>query len=53
MSDDLFGCFDMKDVTAKEIQRKIHESFSFRERQVDEKLEYCGSNIQKMENGHW
>ena len=51
--DDLFGCFDTKDAVSKEIQKQIHETFSFREWIVDDKLEYCGSNIQKIDNNHW
>ena len=51
--DDLFGCFDTKDTVSKEIQKQIHETFSFREWIVDDKLEYCGSNIQKIDKYHW
>eukprot|EP00434_Breviolum_minutum_P021113 symbB.v1.2.018628.t1/scaffold1494.1/size117378/12 len=46
--DDLFGCFHPSHPVSKEIQDKIHQSFSFREWIMEDKLEYCGSTVTKV-----
>ena len=51
--DDLFGCLHPTDKVAKELQEKIHKSFSFREWIVGDKLEYCGSSVEKIGDNHW
>ena len=51
--DDLFGCFHPTDKVAKDLQNKIHKSFSFREWIVGDKLEYCGSTVVKTGDKHW
>ena len=51
--DDLFGCFHPTHPVSKEIQDKIHQSFSFREWIMEDKLEYCGSTVTKLEDNYW
>ena len=51
--DDLFGCFHPTHPVSKEIQNKIHQSFSFREWIMEDKLEYCGSTVTKLEDNYW
>ena len=52
--DDMLGCGNLSSPVYSNVEKKLKETFSFRERQTSSKLEYCGATLEKEENtGTW
>ena len=52
--DDMLGCGNLKSPVYSYVEKKLKETFSFREWQTSSKLEYCGATLEKEEDsGAW
>ena len=51
--DDLFGCLMPNNEYATQLQKSLKEVFSFREWLNGDHLEYCGCQVDKVNNNHW
>jgi len=52
--DDMLGCGNVESPVYSKIEKKLQESFNFREWQTSSKLEYCGATLEKeAETGTW
>ena len=52
--DDMLGCGNLSSPVYSNAEKKLKETFSFREWQTSSKLEYCGATLEKEENtGTW
>ena len=52
--DDMLGCGNLSSPVYSKVEKKLKETFSFREWQTSSKLEYCGATLEKEEDtGTW
>ena len=52
--DDMLGCGNLSSPVYNKVEKKLKETFSFREWQTSSKLEYCGATLEKEEDtGTW